>query len=339
MNIRYEQLAKQLQQELKPLYLITGDEPLIIQESGDAIRNAAYKAGYTNRKVFHVDADFKWEELFYCSNAISLFAEKNILELRFTKKPDKHDCAALLSYAQTATNNNILIITTPKLDKRAQNQKWFQAINDVGITIAIWAISAEQLPSWIKNRMQQQGLAAQQEAVTLLAELVEGNLLAANQEITKLSLIYQTNKITAKMITDAVSSSSRYNIFNLIDTTLKGEASHAIHIIHELKSEGVHALAIIWGLSQELRKLVKIKSAVEQGQSLNQAMQAQGIWHNKQAMTSKALSHLSLNMLKHINLAIASADQTTKGMSNGKVWDQLEAIIMTIAGSKPISFH
>ncbi len=339
MNIRYEQLEKQLQQELKPLYLIAGDEALIIQESCDAIRNTASKSGYTNRTVFHVDADFKWEELFYCSNAISLFAEQNILELRLTKKPDKHGCAALLRYAQTATNNNILIITTPKLDKRTQNQKWFQAINKIGVAIIVWPISPEQLPSWIQNRMQQQGLAPQQDAVKLLAELVEGNLLAANQEITKLSLIYQTNEITAKMVTDAVSNNSRYNIFNLIDTTLNGDVSHALHIINELQSEGAHALAIIWGLSQELRKLVQIKCAVEKGQSLHQAMQDQGIWRNKQAITSKALSHLSLNTLQHINLAIASADQITKGMTNGKVWDQLEAIIMTMTGSKPISFH
>ena len=339
MNVRPEQLAEQLQRELKPLYLVSGDQPLLVQEACDAIRAAARTAGYTNRKTFHVDAKFNWDELFYSGSAMSLFAEQNLLEVRLLKVPDKAGREALLRYAQSPAQDSLLLIITPKLDKRTQNTPWFKAVDAAGCQVALRPIEPGQLPDWINQRMKQHGLKPQREAVELLAELVEGNLLAAAQEIEKLSLLSETDEITAQIVTHAVSDSTRYNLFYLIDTALTGDAAHALRILRGLHGEGTDALALIWGLARELRQLLKVRHAVDQGQPLQRAMQAQGVWRNRQQITGKAVSRLSQNAMKRINLAIGRADQTAKGISDGSVWDQLEAITLTLAGSRPVSFR
>lgn len=339
MNVRPERLAEHLRQGLKPLYLVSGDQPLLVQETCDEIRAAARAAGYTHRKVFHADTGFNWDELYYSGNALSLFAEQHLLEVRLSKVPDKLGCEALQHYAQSPAQDSLLLIITPKLDKRSQGAPWLETVDAAGCHITLWPVEPAQLPDWIKHRMHQHGLKPQREATELLAELVEGNLLAAAQEIEKLSLMAETTEITADMITQAVSDSSRYNLFYLIDTALKGDAAHSLRILNGLHGEGVDALALVWGLARELRQLLKIRSAVDRGQSVQQAMQAQKVWKNRQSLTGRAVSRLSYNAMKRIHLAIGRVDQTVKGMYRGNVWDQLEAITLTLAGTRPASFR
>lgn len=339
MNVRPERLAEHLKQGLKPLYLVSGDQSLLVQEVCDEIRAAARAAGYSHRKVFHADTGFNWDELDYSGHALSLFAEQNLLEVRLPKVPDKSGCEALQRYAQSPAQDSLLLIITPKLDKRSQGAAWLKTVDATGCRITLWPVEPAQLSDWIKHRMQQHGLKPQREATELLAELVEGNLLAAAQEIEKLSLMVDTAEITADMITQVVSDSSRYNLFYLIDTVLKGDAAHSLRILNGLRGEGVDALALVWGLARELRQLLKIRSAVDQGQDIKQAMNAQKVWSSRQSFTGQAVSRLSYNAMKRIHVAIARVDQTVKGMSRDNVWDQLETITLTLAGTRPASFR
>ncbi|MCF7981655.1 MAG: DNA polymerase III subunit delta [Pseudomonadales bacterium] len=335
MNIRLEQLNAQLDQGLKPVYLVFGDEPLLVQEACDNIRAAARNAGFTEREVHQVDAKYKWDEFFATSNALSLFAERKIIELRLASgKPGEEGSKALQAYCTNPADTNLLLVIAPKLDKSSQNTKWFKALDSVGAHIAVWPVDHQQMPQWISRRMQQAGVKADREAIKLLAELVDGNLLAAAQEIEKLKLLDAERPIDCNSIRESVSDSSRYNVFNLVDAALKGEAAHTHKILAGLRGEGVEPGALIWALSREIRQLASMAQLVEQGQSAQQVMRQYHVWSNRQQMIGKALARLKTQSLHRLLQRMAIADQTMKGMRRGNVWDILEQTALLLAGAR-----
>ncbi len=335
MNVRLEQLESHFQQGLKPVYIVSGDEPLQAQEACQLIRNAAKSAGFSERETFTADNSFKWDELLSAGNALSLFASQKLLELRLPNgKPGTEGSKALINYADSPSDNNLLLINAGKLDKAAKNSKWFKTLESIGCHIEIWPIESQQLPKWIDQRLRAAGLQPDREASSLLAELVDGNLLAANQEIEKLKLLLPENQpqVSAQTIRDCVVDSARYNAFNLVDCAFKGNAKDCVKMLHGLHDEGIEPLALVWVLAREIRQLSLIKQDMQQGRSADQAMQNQRIWRNRQALTGKVLSRLSSQQLAELNQQAAHVDQLAKGMHQGNIWDELEKITLILAG-------
>lgn len=339
MNIRFEQLEADLKQALRPCYLVSGDEPLLVQEACDKIRTAARQAGYSERDIHQVDAQYNWEELLATSHTLSLFADKKIIELRLNNgKPGDQGSKALQAYCDDQTSENLLLVITPKIDKNTQKSKWFKALDSSGAYVAVWPVDHQQLPRWIARRMHQCGLQADREAISLLADLVDGNLLAAAQEIEKLTLVCNQGKVDCETIRASVCDSSRFNVFNLVDTALQGDLAHTQKIVSGLRAEGVEPGAIIWALSREVRQLAAIAQLVEKGQSVQQAMRQFRVWSNRQQLTGSALGRLNTNQLNTLITELAHADQIMKGISKGNIWDQLESVALTLAGAQlPLS--
>ena len=256
MKLRFEQLSEHLQQGLRPIYLLSGDEPLQLGEAADAIRAQARAQGFAEREVMHVEAGFDWNALAAASDTLSLFAEQRLIDLRLPSgKPGKEGGAALAEYAANPPQDTVLLITSGKLDKNAAKAKWYKALDSAGVTLQVWPVEANQLPRWVGQRMRARGLSASPEAAQLLAERVEGNLLAAAQEIEKLLLLYGESSVDAEMVEQGVADSARYDIFELVDTALLGDAPRVARIMEGLHGEGVEPILILWALVREIRAL------------------------------------------------------------------------------------
>ena len=335
MNLRFEQLETHLSESLKPLYLVSGDEPLLVQETCDLIREAARQSGFSERETHHVDPLYNWDELWAASSAMSLFAERKIIELRLTSgKPGDQGSKALQAYCENPADSNLLLVITPKLDKSSQNSKWYKALDALGAHVAVWPVDHQQLPQWIARRMRKCGIEADRDAIKLLAELVDGNLLAAAQEIEKLKLISDQKTIDSECVRASVCDSSRFNIFNLVDTALKGDLAHTQKILSGLRAEGIEAATIIWALSREIRQLASMAQLIEKGQSAQQAMRQYRVWSNRQQITGNALARLNLEKLQGLIQDLVLADQVMKGMRPGNVWEPLEQCTLSLAGAK-----
>ena len=230
MKLAPAQLAKHLQGSLAPVYIVSGDDPLLCQEAADAIRTAARQQGFDERQVFSADASFDWGTLLQAGASMSLFAEKRLLELRLPSgKPGDKGAAALIEYCSGPAEDTLLLVSLPKLDGSAQKTKWGKALIEGPQTqfVQIWPVDASQLPQWIRQRLSHAGLSASQDAVELIAARVEGNLLAAAQEVEKLKLMAEEGQITVETVQAAVADSARFDVFGLVDAVLNGEAAHA----------------------------------------------------------------------------------------------------------------
>ncbi len=333
MKIRVDQLKQQLEKTLAPLYLISGDEPLQVMEAADQVRAKARELGYTERTVMDVDKDFDWGTLTAESNSLSLFAEQRILELRIpTGKPGKPGGAALAEYAARPAEDTVLIITAGKLDKTATNTKWYKSLDAVGITLQCWPIDSSALPRWIENRCMMKGLQPDKEAVRLLVERVEGNLLAAAQEVEKLRLLVDTTTLTAEQVTEAVADCSRFTIFDLTDAALSGDISRTSHIISSLQSEGVEVVLALWAMSREIRTL--LAAAESSQQSADAALAKAGVWSKRLPVMKRALSRHNKNSLQQLLMMCGNTDRTIKGLEAGKAWDEMYRLCLFLAGYK-----
>jgi len=242
------QLARHLQGALAPVYVVSGDEPLLCQEAADAIRGAARQQGYSERQVFHADAGFDWGQLHQAGASLSLFAERRLIELRIGNgKPGDKGAAALLEYLARPAEDTLLLISLPKLDGSTQKTKWAKALIDGPQCqfLQIWPVELGQLPQWIRQRLSEAGHSASAEAVDLIAARVEGNLLAAAQEIEKLKLLAENGRIEVETVQAAVADSARFDVFGLLETLLAGDAAHALRMLNGLRGEGVEALFIV----------------------------------------------------------------------------------------------
>lgn len=236
MKLNFNQLGSHLDKTLQPVYFISGDEPFQVDESVRLIREAAKSQGYTEREVYHVDRSFDWSELTNSVNSMSLFAERKVIELRIpTGKPGDKGSKALVAYTSQIPEDNLLLIVSGKLDSNQTKSKWFKALDVAGAMLAVWPLEIQQLPGWLKQRMQIRGLQPTEDALTILAEQVEGNLLAADQELEKLRMLYGEGAITAENVIEAVSDSARFDAFALVDVALQGDPVRVSRILHGLK--------------------------------------------------------------------------------------------------------
>jgi DNA polymerase-3 subunit delta len=332
MRLQPEQITQALQKGLAPVYFISGDEPLQLGEMADAVRATARKAGYDAREVLVADAGFSWNELMESSGSLSIFADKKIIDLRLpTGTPGADGAKALIAYCGRLPEDTLLLITAAKLAGSSLKTQWFQALDKVGCVIQVWPLDGADLMRWLQQRMQQRGLQAQTEGIKILASRIEGNLLAAAQEIEKLYVLYGAGHLSNQQILDVVADSSRFDVFKLMDSVLAAKVDRVCKILSGLRAEGVAAPVVLWALTREARLLIKIKLALAQGQNRAVVFKNNQIWDKRQQLVSDAVSRLDERDLNRILVLSAKADRQIKGRQQGEPWETLLAVCLMFA--------
>lgn len=332
-KLRADQLPRALKQ-LAPIYIVSGDEPLLVQEACDSIRQAAHSQGFTERERHHVEAGFDWDELLTNANSLSLFAERKIIELRIDNgKPGDKGGKALMAYAEAPSEDNLLLIVTPKLDGSAQRAKWFKTLEKIGAFVQIWPITGAQLPRWIEGRIHQAGLNADPQAIDMLCSRIEGNLLAAVQEIEKLKLLAPDGRVTTDVIANAVADSARYDVFDLTDKALLGNTQAAVKTLQGLRGEGTDATVILWALAREIRTLANMSQSLEQGQNFDWACKNNGVWDKRKPLIKSALRRFKLTQLQMLLRKANAIDKAIKGLRNASPWDELMDLTLNLSGT------
>ena len=332
MKIRANQLSAHLKKSLAPCYLVTGDEHLLAAEALDEIRDAARARGFGNRELHVATTGFDWHQLTASSGNMSLFAEQRIVELRLpTGKPGRAGGQAIVDLVELAGPELLFIVVAPKLERGGANSKWAKSIDQKGVNLQIWPIGVRELPGWIAGRMRQVGLQPEREAVAMIADRVEGNLLAAGQEIEKLRLLLGAGKVSAEDVNRAVANSSRYDVYKLTDAAMAGDAPRAVRILGGLKAEGVEPVIVMWALTRELRTLATLDDAVRQGTDLGSAMQGARVWSNRQGLVRSCISRHQPGTFHRMLKASGRADAAAKGQRYGDPWQMATDIVVGMA--------
>jgi len=336
-QLRPEQLAGQLRSALAPLYFIHGDETLLINECADAVRAATRAQGFAERQVFNVEAGFDWNSLRAACDSLSLFSEKRLLELRVPGgKPGKEGSAALREYAERPAADTVLLILSGKLEAAARNSKWVQALDRVGACVTVWPVEAAQLPGWIDRRMRARGMQAERDALALIAERVEGNLLAAAQEIEKLYLLNGPGVLDLDTVTELVVDSARYDVFGLVESALAGDVVHAQRVLAGLRGEGVDPVLVLWALAREIRALAAMASDLAAGTSLARVLASHRVWEKRKPLIGRALQRVPAQQWRAWLQRCARIDRVIKGRATGSGWDELLQLSLELAGLAPV---
>ncbi len=340
MRLKAEQLNAALKKSLAPIYFITGDEPLQLGEAVDAVRASAKKAGYDAREVFTVETGFNWAELALQSDSFSIFSDKKIIELRIPSgKTGTEGSKALMAYCQRLPEDTLLLITAGKLAKSSLTSKWFQALDQAGVVVQVWPLDGQDLIHWLQRRMQTRGLQADLDSIKIIASQIEGNLLAAAQEIEKLYVLYGEGRLNSQQILEVLTDSSRFDVFKLIDAILAAKPKRIIKILQGLKDEGVAAPIVLWALTREIRTLLNIKYALGQGQNKAQVFKNNQIWDKRKNLVDSALNRLKQQELEQALLLSAHADRQIKGAQKGDAWETLLGICMTMASLSRLAYR
>ncbi|HEC29174.1 MAG TPA: DNA polymerase III subunit delta [Gammaproteobacteria bacterium] len=335
MKSRPDQLHNHLQQNLAPVYLVGGDEPLQVQESCDAIRHAARQQGFTEREVMNAERGFSWDEILQSGASLSLFGDKKIIEVNIPNgKPGDQGGKVLREYAQNPPEDTLLLVICGKLDGSSVRTKWAQSLEKAGVFIQVWPVDSSRLHGWIQERMRRQGLQASRDAISLLADKVEGNLLAARQEIDKLLMLHGPGRIDADAVADAVSDCARYSIYGLVDTVLTGHADKTVMILNGLRDEGVDPILVLWALSREIRGLSAMAAEVRKGARIESVLTRQRVWERRKPLVREALKRHGLGRWYGFLQQNARIDRIIKGLEPGKPWDELLQLGLAMAGKK-----
>ncbi len=324
MKLAAEDLPRHLAKGLAPLYVIHGDAPLLSIEAADAIRAAARAAGYVERETFMVEKGFQWAELRNSAQTLSLFSARKLIDLSIPSgKPGIEGALALQEYCERMSADVITIISLPRLDKSAHKSKWFTALAEHGVTIAAEEIALAALPAWIAGRMQRQGQSADRDTLRFLAERVEGNLLAAWQEIQKLGLLYPAGHLSFEQVKDAVMDVARYDIFKLSEAMLAGDAARYAHILNGLRAEGEALVLILWALTEDIRILARVTRNAQQGGNIATALKSERIWGPRQKQMERAARRFEPLQAERALRQAAHLDKVIKGLRPGDAWDDL----------------
>ena len=328
MRLKHEQLDGALK-KLAAVYLISGDEPLQSGEAADAIRKAAKQAGYNTREVFSVETGFEWNELLVAANSLSIFADKKLIDLRLPSgKPGTEGSKVLSEYCQRLPEDTLLLITAPKLTAATLKSKWCQSIDKAGAIIQIWPLDGADLVQWLQRRAQKRGLQIALDGIRVLASRIEGNLLAASQEIEKLYILYGESAISKQAVENVVADSARFDVFKLTDCVLTGRVTRAIKILNGLKAEGIAAPVVVWALAREARLLINIQSALKQGQNKELVFKNNRLWDKRKQLVNTALSRIKKQQLQQVLLLSSKADRQIKGQEKGDYWETLVSICL-----------
>jgi len=333
MQLRAEELERHLSRSLAALYVIHGDEPLQSLEAADAIRAAARAQGYAEREVLSVERGFDWNQLVVSGASLSLFSSKKLIELRIPGgKPGTEGAAAIVQYCAALAPDVLTIVTLPKLDRKAQDTAWFKALAHKGVLINTFQVERAQLPQWIAARLARQKQKADRETLQFLADSVEGNLLAAHQEIQKLGLLFPPGELAFDPVCGAVLNVARYDAFKLNEAMLSGDKARLARMLDGLKSEGEAPPKILWVLSEEIRAVAKVQAGMALGEDMQQLYRNNRVWGGvRQQLVTEAARRLKSAALAQALRHAARIDRTVKGLARGDVWDELLQLCLRFA--------
>lgn len=344
MQLKADQLDAHLRNELRPLYTLHGDEPLLAQEATDAIRAAAHARGHTEREVHHVaGAHFDWSSLLGAASSMSLFAQAKIVEIRIPSgKPGKDGSQALQHYCERLPEDVVTLVTLPRLDRQQAASAWFGALEAAGATLRLDPVERNALPQWLAQRLARQGqrVADDEEGprtLAFLADRVEGNLLAAQQELTKLGLLYPAGELSHAQVEAAVLNVARYSVFKLGETVLAGQVPRVLRMLDGLRAEGEAAVLVHWTLAEDIRALKRCKDAVAAGKPLPMALRENRIWGAKERLFERALPRLGADTLEGLLEAAHVCDGLVKGLPHPlwprDPWAGLQRLALQLAAA------
>jgi DNA polymerase-3 subunit delta len=346
MQLALPQLQAHLQKGLRSLYTLHGDEALLVQEAADAIRAAARQQGYTERSVHVVSgAHFDWSEVLAAGGSMSLFAERQILEIRVpTGKPGKEGSPMIQQLAQSAEGNDstLTLFILPRLDSPTKKGAWFGALEQFGVSLQIDSLDRAQLPQWIAQRLklQNQSVASGQDGQNCLqffADRVEGNLLAAHQEIQKLSLLYPAGELTHAQVESAVMNVARYDVFKLSEAVLAGQVARVQRMLDGLQAEGEAAVLVHYTLAEDIRALKRVKDAMAEGRPLPMALREQRIWGVREKLFERVLPKLSTARLAQLLKNAHQVDGIVKGLKVADwptdPWQALQRLALRVSSA------
>lgn len=338
MKLYPDKLDAHLARQSAPVYLLHGDEPYQLMEIGDKLREYARNNGYDERQVLIANEEADWAAFREAADSMSLFAERRIIELRLpTGKPGRTGSEVLKQYCENPASDVLLIIASAKLDRGGSSSAWFKAIDKVGVTIAVYPIEPAKLNRWLSDKLLSHGLTATVEAVSLITERVEGNMLAAAQEVERLALLHPKGELNADQVLAAVADSARYSIADLVQSVLIGKSARAIRVVRGLREEAVAPVLILWALSQEIRSGARAAEAAERGVSADAALKGAGVWPSRATPLKAAMArHSAVSWLSMLG-ATAHLDRLVKGHAAGDVWDSFESLCVQLSSNSEIS--
>ncbi|MDD3765487.1 MAG: DNA polymerase III subunit delta [Nevskiales bacterium] len=333
MQVKPAQIASHLTKGLAPLYLVAGDEPLLIQETLDAIRAAARAAGYEEREVLDVERGFDWQRVADSCASMSLFASRRMVEVRMSAGPDDAGRKMLQQLAEQPPQDVLLLVVCGALDSRARNAVWFKALDGAGVSIYAWPVKPDEYPAWLSARLRKAGVELDADAQRLLVERTEGNLLAADQDIAKLALLYPGQRIGVEALAQAVADSARYEAFDLNDRVLAGDAAGSVRSLLRLREEGVAPLEILGALMWCLRQLIKASMAYARTRDAAAACDAAGVRRFQQAQYLKAVARTRPGAALGWLRRAARVDQLVKSGQEAAAWEELITLILAASGA------
>lgn len=325
MRVLTEQLTQNLARGLAPLYTVFGAEPLLALEAADRIRAQARAEGYSEREVLTAEQHFDWSQLRMSAQARSLFASRRILELRITSgKPGNEGAQALQEFCTRLPDDTLALICLPDIEWKSQKASWFQALEAAGVMVEAREVSRSALPAWLAGRLKAQGQHADDTTLEFIADRVEGNLLAAYQEVQKLALLFPPGKLAFEQVKDAVLDVARYDVFDLGEILLAGDGAQLVRVLDGLRGEGAAQPLVLWAMTEEIRVVGKLISALDAGLALPQAMRAARIWNSaRQNLIQRHLKHFTRPQVDAALTHAAAIDRLIKGLSRGDAWDEL----------------
>ncbi len=315
MKIKAQELNSLLKKELHPIYLLSGEEVLLVDECCDHIRRACQQQGFSGREKHQADKSFDWQGLMDSANSLSLFEEKKLIEINLLSKPSDSGAKALMHYLASPSPDTTLLLTMQKLDAAGQRAKWFKTLDEKGVFIPIWPIEGAAFHRWIDAQLARLALSVEPDVVQFIADNTEGNLLAAKQEIDKLSLMNLPSPISLVTVTETLDNASRFTLFNLADQCLIGDLSSALTIFNQLLAEGIEWHLLLWQLTKDLRILYALNQARQKGLPTQQVFKQHRIFYAKQNHFDKAMTRINTTKAMQLLNSARAIDQAIKGIS------------------------
>lgn len=333
MEIRASQLAAHLQRSLAPIYVVHGDEPLLAMEAADAIRAAARRAGCGDREVLVVEPGFRWNAFLAANGNLGLFGTRRLIDVRIPSgKPGVEGGKALEAYAANPNPDNVTVLLLPKLDRAAQASGWFTALAQAGVAVAVYPLDRDELPGWIAARFAAQNQRASRDTLAWMSERCEGNLFAARQEIEKLGLLLPEGNVSQEEVERAISDVARYDVFQLSEAWLAGDAARTVRILAALEAEGEGIQLLLWQLGEDIHALASVLDRVGAGTPLSAALRTARVWGKRQGALEHAAHRVQRDAVAPMLRALARLDALGKGLCKGNAWDELRTLALALAG-------
>ncbi|HNC52725.1 MAG TPA: DNA polymerase III subunit delta [Accumulibacter sp.] len=332
MQLKGEQLAAHLERDLRAIYLVHGDEPLLVLEAADTIRAAARRRGFDEREVLNAVAGFRWTDLHHAAGSLSLFGGRTLIDLRVpTGKPGREGGLALQDYCARPSPDSLLLVTMIGVDWREEKAAWMNAVVRAGVVVKLIAPGLHELPAWLAGRLGRQQQSAAADGLRFIADRVEGNLLAAHQEILKLGVLYPPGVLSLEQIRDAVLNVARYDLDGLREAMLAGDVARLVRMIDGLQQEGEAPPLVLWAMTEEVRALAQISAGLARRQSFDALLRDGRIWGMRQGLIRRALQRVDEERAQGALAQAARIDRMIKGIAAGDVWDEFRRLALCIA--------